>query len=386
MMGTDAEGVLNLPYPFTLLKNNKLSQMEAQPKELLGLTCPEVCSYLESLGEKPFHGKQIYRALYAGRKRDFSQITELSSKLREKLSAGARIGLPEVSSSQLSVDGTEKYLFKLVDRRMIESVFIPEEHRNTLCISTQVGCAMACEFCLTALMGFARNLTAGEIVGQILFILGDRQEKYSRSQCTDHPKPTNIVLMGMGEPLLNFNNLVRSVVLMADPQGLAISPHRVTVSTVGVVPNILRLAQSPVIPNLAVSLSATTDEVRNRLMPINKRFPIPVLLEACAQFPLAPRSRLTFEYVLIDQVNDSDADARRLVRLLSPIRSKVNLLPLNLGKDTDLRPSLPERMLRFQQILVSKGLPAYIRRPRGADIFAACGQLHRSHQELPFVH
>jgi len=232
-------------------------------------------------------------------------------------------------------------------------------------------------------MGFTRNLTAGEIVGQILFILKEREETWEGQSGAS--KPLNVVLMGMGEPLLNLENVTKALILMTDLQGMGIPPHRITLSTVGLVPKILMLAKAPVVPNLAISLSATTDEVRDRLMPINKKYPIGMLLGACAQFPLGTRQRITFEYVLIDGVNDTDRDARRLVKLLAQLRSKVNLLPLNLGKE-GLRPSSPERVKQFQELLSSRGLSATVRRPRGADIFAACGQLHRAGSRLQPVY
>ncbi|MCI0421276.1 MAG: 23S rRNA (adenine(2503)-C(2))-methyltransferase RlmN [Acidobacteria bacterium] len=368
--------------------------MEVQRRELLGLTSSDLCQLLESLGEKPFHGKQIYYSIYKLRQFQIGEMTELSRALRGKLQQCSRLTLPQPSLSQLSVDGTRKYLFELADGKRIESVFIPEEQRNTLCISTQVGCPMDCKFCLTALIGLARNLTAGEIAGQVLSILKDQQEplpeiaaKAKRSQNRrGSAKPVNIVLMGMGEPLLNLENVSRALVLMADPGGIGIPPHRITLSTVGLAPKILDLAKAPVVPNLAISLSATTDDVRDQLMPVNRKYPIHDLIQACEQFPLRPRQRLTFEYVLIDSINDLDQDARRLVRLLSRLRAKVNLLPLNPGQGNGMRPSSPERVRRFQEILASKGLAAYIRRPRGADIFAACGQLHHAQQPLQMVH
>jgi 23S rRNA (adenine2503-C2)-methyltransferase len=349
--------------------------MSSNLKEMLGLTSQEICAYLAELGEPAFHGKQIYRAIYFRRQTDLGRITELSKPLRNKLADLVRVTLPRLHTIQRSVDGTQKYLLELVDHRKIESVFIPEARRNTLCVSTQAGCAMGCRFCLTALMGFGRNLTAAEIIGQILFILTDQEQQDSRSKVRGQ-KPTNIVLMGMGEPLHNLTEVSRALVLMTDKEGLNIPRYRVTLSTVGLVPEILELAKSPVIPNLAISLSATTDEVRDQLMPINRKYPLQELLEACAFFPLGPKQDLTFEYVLMDGINDTDQDARRLVRLLSRLRTKVNLLPLNLGNPYNLKPSPPERVARFQEILISKGLPAFVRRARGADISAACGQLH----------
>ncbi|HVN83121.1 MAG TPA: 23S rRNA (adenine(2503)-C(2))-methyltransferase RlmN [Terriglobia bacterium] len=349
-------------------------------KEILGLTSQELCGYLAERGEPRFHGRQIYRAVYVHRKSDFNEITELPRVLRAKLSRLAQVSFPTLRTLQQSMDGTEKYLLELTDHCKVEAIWIPEERRTTFCISTQVGCAMDCQFCLTALMGFSRNLTAGEIIGQILYILRDHERRDKPN--SSHPKPINIVLMGMGEPLHNLPEVVRALVLMTDTEGLSLPRHRITLSTVGLVPKILELANAPVVPNLAVSLSATTDEVRNRLVPINRKYPIRELLEACAQFPLGPKQYLTFEYVLIDRVNDSDQDARRLVKLLAPLRAKVNLLPLNPGNAHDLKPSTPERVLRFQEILVSKNIPAFVRRPRGIDISAACGQLHHLQKDF----
>ena len=366
--------------------------MEVEQRELLGLTSSDLCQFLESLGEKAYHGKQLYHSIYKVRQFRIGEMTDLSRALRERLLQCSRLTLPQTTLSQLSIDGTRKYLFELKDGEKIESVFIPEEHRDTLCISTQVGCPMDCKFCLTALIGLARNLTAGEIAGQVLSILKDRQEVslkplVERSKTLwRSTKPVNIVLMGMGEPLLNLENVNRALTLMTDPNGIGIPPQRITLSTVGLVPKIFELAKAPVVPNLAISLSATTDEVRNRLMPVNRKYPIQDLIQACAQFPLRPRQRITFEYVLIDSVNDHDDDARRLVKLLSRLRAKVNLLALNPGQTNGMQSSSPERVRRFQEILASKGLAAYIRRPRGADIFAACGQLHHAQQSLPLVH
>lgn len=366
--------------------------MEVQQRELLGLTSSDLRQFLESLGEKPFHGKQLYHSIYKVRRFQIGEMTDLSRSLRDRLIQCSRLTLPRTALSQLSIDGTRKYLFELKDGERIESVFIPEEHRDTLCISTQVGCPMDCRFCLTALIGLARNLTAGEIVGQVLAILRDRQDASSETALPGHSealrergKAVNIVLMGMGEPLLNLENVGRALVLMTDPDGIGIPPYRITLSTVGLVPKLFELAKAPVVPNLAISLSATTDEVRDRLMPINRKYPIQELIQACAQFPLRPRQRITFEYVLIDSVNDRDDDARRLVKLLSGLRAKVNLLPLNPGQGNGMRSSSPQRVRRFQEILASKGLSAYIRRPRGADIFAACGQLHQAHPSLSTV-
>jgi 23S rRNA (adenine2503-C2)-methyltransferase len=361
--------------------------MEVQPRELLGLTSLDLCEYLQSIGERPFHGKQIYHSIYRRHQFQWDQITGLSLPLRHKLQQSTRITLPKLSTSQLSIDGTRKYLFELSDGQKIESVLIPEESRSTLCISTQIGCPMDCQFCLTALLGFSRNISAGEIVGQILYFLSEHSVgEHPVSPATLAKRATNIVLMGMGEPLLNLENVIKALVVMADPKGMGIPARRITLSTVGLIPKLQELAKAPIIPNLAISLSATTDEVRNRLMPVNKKYPLLELIDACSKFPLRPRQQISFEYVLINETNDSDSDARRLVKLLSRLRAKVNLLPLNLGQQNGMQPSPPERVRRFQEILISKGLPAYIRRPRGADIFAACGQLHRSQDRLSMVH
>jgi 23S rRNA (adenine2503-C2)-methyltransferase len=345
--------------------------MESQPRELLGLTAKDLCRYFESLGESSFHGRQLFRSLYKNHRFQFDQLTDLSVALRETLKKRASITLPRLHSCQLSVDGTKKYLLSLADGQRVEAVFIPEQRRNTLCISTQVGCPMACQFCLTATLGLERNLGAGEIVGQILFAQGDRADSLQ-----PEAKPLNIVLMGMGEPLLNLENVAKALSLMSDPTGLAIPAHRITLSTVGLIPQLRQLAQVEVVPNIAISLSATTDEVRDRLMPVNRKYPIRDLIECCVQFPLGPKQKITFEYVLIDGVNDSLSDARRLVKLLSKLRSKVNLLPLNPGLKNGMRPSSPQQISKFREVLNAKGLPNYMRRPRGADIFAACGQLH----------
>jgi 23S rRNA (adenine2503-C2)-methyltransferase len=350
--------------------------MNHQPRELLGLKAPEIADQLQAWGEASYRGHQLYRAIYNQHQFRFQEMTSLAKSLRQKLEAQATVSLPKIHTRQYSRDGTEKFLFELADGQTVESVFIPEPQRDTMCISSQVGCALDCQFCLTAMLGFARNLTSGEIIGQILAIRTTRSPELAES------KPTNIVLMGMGEPLLNLSNVSKALELMSDPEGMTISLRRITLSTVGIVPKLRELAKSPVIPKIAISLSATTNEVRDRLMPINKKYPIEMLLEACREFPLPARGRFTIEYVLIDQVNDSDEDARRLVRLLSRIRAKVNLLALNPGQTNTLKPSPALRIERFQQILTSKGLAAYIRRPRGQDIFAACGQLKRETPEV----
>ncbi|MDE2666258.1 MAG: 23S rRNA (adenine(2503)-C(2))-methyltransferase RlmN [Acidobacteriota bacterium] len=349
--------------------------MAASRGELLGLTADELGALMVDWGEKPYHGRQLYGALYRRRQLDTRSMTELSKSLRRKL-ASCTITLPRLKKRQRAGDGTDKYLLELTDKAKIECVLIPERKRTTLCISTQAGCPLDCRFCLTAMLGFRRNLNPAEILGQVLYVLADRNLAINSAGDGSRPALTNLVLMGMGEPLLNLDNVLKSLIILADPGGLALSPRRITLSTVGLVPQMRRLARAPVVPNLAVSLSATTDEVRDRLMPINRRYPIDTILQACADYPLKRNQRVTFEYVLMDGVNDSDDDARRLVKLLAHLRSKVNLLPLNPGNANGLRPSSPRRVNRFREILTGKGLPAYVRRPRGMDIYAACGQLH----------
>ncbi|MGH9863539.1 MAG: 23S rRNA (adenine(2503)-C(2))-methyltransferase RlmN, partial [Candidatus Acidiferrales bacterium] len=267
------------------------------------------------------------------------------------------------------------YLLGLVDGKSIETVWMPDAHRQTLCLSTQAGCAVNCHFCATAQLGLLRNLTAGEIVGQALAALGDNRERLEPN--------TNVVLMGQGEPLLNYEATLRAVRLMADPAGMNIPLRKITLSTSGIIPGIRRLAEEPERPKLAVSLSGTTEEQRSALMPINRKYPLAELFEACRAYPLRPWERLTFEYVLLGGVNDSDDDARRLAKLVSGLRAKINLIPWNPAPALSYRASGDERVAVFQRILRGEGLLAFIRKPRGQDIFAACGQL--ASLETPLV-
>jgi 23S rRNA (adenine2503-C2)-methyltransferase len=252
---------------------------------------------------------------------------------------------------------------------------MPEENRDTICISSQVGCPLACDFCMTGVMGLKRNMTSGEIASQVVIVLNEVYGAGSRP-----PHGTNIVMMGMGEPLLNYDEVMRSIRLFADEGGLGIAPRRVTLSTAGIVPRIYDLAKEEIRPRLAISLTAPTDELRDRLFPINRKYPLAELMRACREFPLGERERLTFEYVMLAGVNDSDKDARELVRLLSRVRAKVNLIPHNPAPELPYLSSHMERILAFQKILTQSGLPSFIRRPRGRDISAACGQLAARHQ------
>jgi len=291
-------------------------------------------------------------------------MTNLSKKLREDLSSRARIILPQVVEKLVSEDGTTKLLLCLEDGSLIETVLIPEADHDTLCMSTQVGCAMGCRFCRTAAIGFQRNLTAGEIVAQLLTV----------RRLLPDSRVTNVVFMGMGEPLVNFAQTVKAVTILTHPNGPQVSWRHLTVSTSGLAPRIRDLGNT-VRVKLAVSLNAVTDEQRDAIMPINKTYPLSQLLAALKEYPLPRRDRITIEYVLIDRFNDSDADARQLVRLLNPIRSKVNLIPLNDEVVKGFRSPSPERVLRFQEILMSRSLMTMIRKSRGRDILAACGQL-----------
>ena len=334
--------------------------------DLTGLTCGETEDLAVGLGQPRYRGRQIFQWVQARRAKRLDAMTNLSRALRAELAARVLVSRPGLSTLQRATDGTRKLLLQLADGEAIESVLIPDEDRLTACISTQVGCPLACRFCLTGLMGMRRNLTAAEIVGEVLLL---------QDQLDSGERISNLVLMGMGEPLLNFPEVERALRILCDEHGANFSPRRITLSTAGHVPGIKKLAASDLGVNLAVSLSATTDAVRDQIMPINKRWPIVVLLEACRAYPLPNRRRLTFEYVMLDGVNDSADDARRLARLLHGIRCKVNLIPFNATPDLPDRPSPRERVEAFQQILCDTHLTATIRESRGRDISAACGML-----------
>jgi 23S rRNA (adenine2503-C2)-methyltransferase len=349
--------------------------------ELLGKSKQELREYCVALGEPAFRGAQIYHALYAERKFDVAQITNLPAALRERLEKEARVTLPEVKQRFASADGSVRYLYSLPKGEgkentsaSVEAVFMPSEARQTICISTQAGCAVDCHFCLTAQLGLIRNLTAGEIVAQVLLPL-DEHKTQLVPPFEAQGKQTNIVLMGQGEPLLNFEPVMAAVRILLDPGGIGISPKHVTLSTSGIVPGIERLAQEKVRPKLAISLNASNDEQRDKLMPINKKYPLSMLMEACKNYPLRTWEHLTFEYVMLGGLNDAVDDARRVVRLLAPLKSvKVNLIPWNPG-ELPYRESSPERIEEFRRILVDRGVPAFVRYSRGRDVMAACGQL-----------
>ncbi|HEV2299902.1 MAG TPA: 23S rRNA (adenine(2503)-C(2))-methyltransferase RlmN [Candidatus Acidoferrales bacterium] len=340
-------------------------------EELLGKSQEELREFAESLGEPAYRGSQIYHVLYTERRRSFAEMTALPAKLRERLAEVAQIHLPEVLRRHRSADGTVRYVLRLRGTEQaklatIETVFMPEEKRQTICISTQAGCAVDCQFCLTATLGLIRNLTAGEIVGQVIVAVEDNRAAL---------KPqTNIVLMGQGEPLLNYDAVMAALRILLDPHGLAISPKHATLSTSGIVPGIERLAQETVRPKLAISLNASSNEQRSKIMPINRKYPIEQLLEVCRTYSLRPWERLTFEYVLLGGFNDSPEDARRVGKLLANLRAKVNLIPWNPG-NLPYRPPDPARTEEFRRILADKDQLVFVRYSRGQDVMAACGQL-----------
>jgi 23S rRNA (adenine2503-C2)-methyltransferase len=334
--------------------------------DLAELEVVELEAALDALGVERFHARQLYRWIYKRGVTDVDRMTDLSRTLREAIRTEFALSTPQVAADDRSIDGTRKFVLELADSRRIEAVFIPDTPSMTFCISTQVGCAMACGFCLTGKMGLVRNLTAGEIAGQVRVMA-------AATGMLDHP--FNIVLMGMGEPLHNYDNTMKALRILHSEHGLSVSPRRVTLSTVGIVPGLDRLAREPLMPNLAVSLHATTDEQRTALVPPNRKYPLAEILEACRRFPLKKRSRITFEYVLLDEVNDTPEDARRLARLLNGIKSKVNIIPLNPAPGIPYNRPSDERVDRFAQILADRHITVSVRKSRGRDIRAACGQL-----------
>jgi 23S rRNA (adenine2503-C2)-methyltransferase len=338
-----------------------------QSGNLLGLDLVELEDLAVSHGQPRYRGRQLYHAIYARRARDFAGLSDLNREFRAALSSLHQVAYPEVQCEFHSQDGSVRYLLRLEDGNSIETVSMPEENRTTLCLSSQVGCALDCRFCFTALLGAKRNLTAGEIIGQVLAV--------SAVQGLARPARLNLVFMGMGEPLLNLPQVLKAVRILTDPKGVGITLRRITLSTVGITPRIEELARVPMRPKLALSLNAASEEQRTALMPINKKYPLAELLRVCHAYPLRPWERLTFEYVLLEGFNDSDADARRVAHLLRGLRAKVNLIPYNSGPELPYRSPPLERVLAFQQILTDRRVPAFIRISRGQDIRAACGQL-----------
>jgi 23S rRNA (adenine2503-C2)-methyltransferase len=356
---------------------NMSRQDTGQPFNLLGKSPKELRDFVQSIGEPAYRGGQIYRALYAERRFDVAAMTNLPAALRERLGREAAIVLPRVRRRYESSDGAVRYVLELAVAEKagitpagklatIEAVFMPEENRQTICISTQAGCAVDCHFCLTATLGLIRNLTPGEIVGQVLVALQDQR--------ADLKPQTNVVLMGQGEPLLNYDAVMSALRILLDPNGMAVTPKHTTLSTSGIIPGIERLALEKARPKLAISLNASSNEQRDTIMPINRKYPIEKLLDACARYPLRPWEHLTFEYVLLGGFNDAPEDAGRLAKLIANLRVKVNLIPWNPGDLPYEKPNTA-RIEGFRRILTEKNVPAFVRFSRGQDVMAACGQL-----------
>ena len=351
-------------------------EIARNPLNLLGKSPEELRAFLQDMGEPAYRGGQIYHALYAERRSNFGAMTNLPAALRERLTHEAAIDLPKIVRTYRSDDGTLRYVLSLgtaaesenpnAKAATIETVFMPEENRQTICISTQAGCAVDCHFCLTATLGLIRNLTAGEMIGQVVLAM-----ELNR----DALKPqTNVVLMGQGEPLLNYEAVLAALRILLDSNGMAISPKHTTLSTSGIIPGIEKLGLEKVRPKLAISLNASTNEQRDKIMPINRKYPIESLIEACERYPLRTWEHLTFEYVLLGGFNDSAQDARRVARLLANLRVKVNLIPWNPGELPFEKPD-PSRVEEFRRILTEKNVRAFVRYSRGQDVMAACGQL-----------
>jgi 23S rRNA (adenine2503-C2)-methyltransferase len=329
----------------------------------------ELSDLREALGaDQPgYRARQLYEALYRTRIAAVDRVTTLPKPLKQRLAEEYPLGWPAQQARYDSIDGTRRYLLRLEDQRTVETVLMPEGDRNTLCISSQVGCPVNCRFCLTALMGLERNLTAGEIVGQVLFVI-------EANGLSADVNRLNIVMMGQGEPLLNLPNVLKATRILTDKAGMAFSERRITVSTAGIIPSIEELGRAAARPKLAISLNASTEEQRRELMPITRKYHLRELLAACKAYPLRPWEKLTFEYVLLKDVNDADADARRVAKMLANINCKVNLIALNPGPGIPYETPTDERVAAFRSI-VQRSAPCFVRKPRGRDVYAACGQL-----------
>ncbi|HEY6969912.1 MAG TPA: 23S rRNA (adenine(2503)-C(2))-methyltransferase RlmN [Candidatus Angelobacter sp.] len=361
--------------------------MEGQQQSgLLGLDFQELTALVQKYGQPEYRARQLFQAIYPQRLSSLEAISTLPKQFRSTLrDEGLDIRQPTVQKSFESVDGTIRYLIEMADGETVETVWMPEGdggeagdgteagdsewNRATICVSSQVGCAVNCQFCLTALLGVKRNLLPGEIVGQVTAVLNDRGVDLERQR-------VNIVFMGMGEPFLNYANFMKSVRLLVE--GVGFPESRMTVSTSGIVPRIGDFGEEPIRPKLAISLNAPNDELRTRIMPLNKKWNLELLMQAAREFPLRNRERITFEYVLLNGVNDDLSHAREVVELLRGIRCKVNLIALNPGPGIDFSTPEEHKVQAFQNVLVQAGIPAFIRRPRGRDIYAACGQLKRT--------
>jgi len=340
--------------------------------DLKNLSPSELQEFLGSFGKERYRSTQILRWFYQKGIHSFDEMTNLSKRFRQELSQVSFISTLHPVHMEQARDGTKKFLFQLGDGNRIESVLIPDKARLTLCLSTQVGCAFGCQFCLTGKIGWKRDLTVSEIVNQILAVRKMLPEKTSL---------TNIVLMGMGEPLANYENVMKAIELMVYPDAFKFSSRRVTLSTVGLLPELEQLAKEKISFRLAISLNASGEETRSQLMPINCRYPLRKVLEICRNFPLRPRARITFEYVMVEGMNDSPQDAKKLIKILKGIPSKVNLIPLNEAPEIPFKRPSEEKIKGFQEILMEGGLTAIVRTSKGREISAACGQLQGRNSE-----
>lgn len=339
---------------------------EARPN-LFGLDRGEIEAALVPLGEPAYRARQVYSWLYRRRARSLEAMSDLTKPLREALSARFALRWPEVAERAHSSDGTVKYLFRLDDGASIEAVFIPEDKRRTICLSTQAGCPLKCAFCLTGLGGYRRNLKTWEILGQVATVM---------EEVPPSPRGWNLVVMGMGEPLLNYEATVAGLRILMDPEGFGVAPKKLTLSTVGILPALEKLMTEPVRPNLAISLHASNAHLRARLMPIEAKYPLREVIAAARRYPIPRGGMVTFEYVLLRGVNDGPAQAQELVRLLRGSQCKINLIPLNPAPEIPFEPPTAEAVDEFCRILAKARLTVSVRRPRGQDILAACGQLH----------
>ena len=338
----------------------------ARGPDLVELERPALETALHERGHERFRARQLYGWIYKRGVTDLEAMTDLPRELRATLTRDFTLSTPAIARRESSADGTQKFLLRLADDRHIEAVFIPDTPAMTFCISTQVGCAMACAFCLTGKMGLTRNLTAGEIVGQVRVLAGALFLLET---------PFNIVLMGMGEPLHNYDETMKALRILCDPDGLAMPPRRITLSTVGLLPQLERLGREPIMPNLAISLHAPTDMQRGELVPVNRKYGVQEVIDACKRFPLKKRRRITFEYVLLSGVNDRPEDARRLARLLQGVKAKVNLIPLNAAAGIPFDRPSDAAVDEFARIVADHDVVVSVRKSRGRDIRAACGQL-----------
>ncbi len=389
---------------------NQPSNLSVEVKPLFGLSLTALTALVERLGQKPYRASQLHQALYRQRITSLDQATTLSQPLRDNLAAqGYAVGLPEIVQTARSIDGTERYLIRMADGETVETVWMPDGdggergdgsqaaeeeeaedrtsnpsvfpyRRSTICVSSQVGCAVNCQFCLTAKLGIRRNLTAGEIAGQVAAVLNRHQVELGSTRGNYSPARINLVFMGMGEPFLNYANFMDAVRILTQ---MPIPESRMTVSTSGILPGIEQFATETVRPKLAVSLNASNDTVRESIMPITRKWNIATLLEALATIPLRTREWITFEYVLLGGINDSLEHAKELINLVGGMRCKINLIVWNSGPNMPFHEPPQSGVSAFQKRIMAAGIPAYIRRPRGRDIFAACGQLKRTVESVP---